>query len=323
MKSIKLIPSRTLFILLLTSIAILSTTIVFAKVPQSVDNTSSTDQNLIELDHKESVDKTLLIRQVHDEDNHFHGGELILKSDREDQQTVIAQDILSADLSDDGLLIAIWNSDNKIKLYDSMGKEMKVIGTHGASPIISQDKNYIAYNKLSDKGSDLLELSEKSPYGIAVHNLATGREDVVTTSNHDFQPVGFSKDMTKLYFNSTRAFESTDSESGNHVASLWVVDLSTKKVTRLTNLNEELVMKGVMVPTLDVRALWSSDKKTAISSTDTESGIWKFEFNDDGTLLDAKKIASGTAPRWSELDNKIEISTKIGGQVISQELSIK
>ena len=176
---------------------------------------------------------------------------------------------------------------------------------------------------MSDSGSDLLELSEKSPYGIAVHNLATGREDVITGSSHDFQPVGFSKDMTKLYFNSTRPFENTKNEYENHVASLWVVDLSTKKVTRLTNLNEELVMKGVMVPTLDIRALWSSDKKTAISSTDIESGIWKFEFNDDGTLLDAKKIASGTAPRWSELDNKIEISTKIGGQVISQELSIK
>lgn len=323
MKSIKIIPSRTLLLLLLTSITILSTTIVFAKVPQSVNNTSNTDQTVIELDHKEGVDKTLLIRQVHSEDAHFHGGELILKSNREDKQTVIAQDILSADLSDDGLLVAAWNSDNQIKLYNSEGKEMKVLGTHGASPIISNDKNYVAYNKLADSGSDLLELSEKSPYGIAVHNLATGREDVITTSSHDFQPVGFSKDMTKLYFNSTRPFEGTKSEYGNHVASLWVVDLSSKKVTRLTNVNEELVMKGVMVPTLDVRALWSSDKKTAISSTDIESGTWKFEFNDDGTLLNAEKIASGTTPRWSDLDNKIVVSTKINGQVISQELNIK
>lgn len=140
MKSIKLIPSRTLFLLLLTSIAILSTTIVFAKVPQSVDNTSSTDQTLIELDHKESVDKTLLIRQIHNGDKHFHGGELILKSNREDQQTVIAQDILSADLSDDGLLVAAWNSDNKIKLYDSKGKEMKIIGTHGAHQLFLKIK---------------------------------------------------------------------------------------------------------------------------------------------------------------------------------------
>ena len=323
MKSIKLFSSRAYGLILSALTIILSTSIVFANAPQSITDSGNSSQTIIELDHKATSGKTLLIELAGSEDEHFHGGELVIKSDGEEDRTLIARNIMSADLSDDGLLIAAWNSDNQIKLFNSTGKEMRRIGVHGASPIISPNKNYIAYNKLANTGSDLHELSETSPHGIAVYNLVTDKEDIVTTSSDDFQPVAFSDDMTKLYFNSTRPYPTTKNGYSNGVASLWMVDLTTKKVTRLTNTNEELVMRGVMVPTLDVRALWSSDNKTAISSTDSESGIWRFDFNDKGMLVNARKIASGTSPRWSNLDNKIKISTEIDGQVISQELSVQ
>lgn len=290
---------------------------------QSITNAGNIIKTNIELDHKEILGKTLLIQQLDGEDEHFHGGELIIKSDTEDNQILIAKNILSADLSDDGLLIAAWNDDNQIKLFDSAGKELKRIGIHGASPIISQNNDYVAYNKLANIGYDLQEKLETSPYGIAVFNLETDKEEIVTTSSHDFQPVGFSKDMTKLYFNSTRAYESTKKGYSNHVASLWMVDIETKIVTRLTNVNEDLVKKGIMIPTVDVRAVWSADRKTAISSSDTESGVWRFDFTDNGVLSSAKKIASGTSPRWSELDNKIKITTMVDGQITSQEINVK
>lgn len=310
-------------ILLLTFVLILSASIALANVTQSAGGEESALQTSIELDHKEKLGKTLYIQQLDSQDEHFHGGELILESDLENTQISIAQDVLSADLSEDGLLVAAWNTDNQILLFTSEGKEIKRVGLHGASPIISQDKKYIAYNKLSNEGSDLQELSEKSPYGIAIYDLVTNKEDVITNSSDDFQPVGFSKDMTKLYFNSTRAYANAKKSYSNHVASLWMVELATKKVTRLTNTNEELVMKGVMVPIIDVRALWSSDGRTVISSTDMDSGVWQYKFNDDGTLLSAKKIGSGTSPKWSEMDKKINISSKVNGQITSQELSIK
>jgi len=310
-------------ILSLALTLVLSTSIVYANVSRSATDAGDTTQMIIELDHNEALGKTLMIHQTETDDEHFHGGKLVIKSDSEDTRTLIETDILSADLSDDGLLIAAWNSDNQIKLFDSIGTEMKRIGVHGASPIISQNKNYIAYNKLANTGADLQELSETSPYGIAVYNLVTNKEDIVTTSSEDFQPIAFSKDMTKLYFNSTRPYASTKKGYSNHVASIWVVDLTSKKVTRLTNTDEKLVMKGTMVPTIDVRALWSSDKKTAISSTDNESGVWQFSFNDNGMLVNAKKIAVGTSPRWSEIDNKINITTKFDGQIISKELNVE
>ncbi len=78
-----------------------------------------------------------------------------------------------------------------------------------------------------------------------------------------------------------------------------------------------------MVPVLDIRAVWSSDKKMAISSTDADSGVWRFDFSDKGMLISAKKIASGTSPRWSDKDNKIKITNEVDGQIISQELSVK
>ena len=55
---------------------------------------------------------------------------------------------------------------------------------------------------------------------------------VSTGGMDDFEPVGFSLDKTKLYFNSSRSSEQTPKA---HIASLWVIELKNGKTTRLTN----------------------------------------------------------------------------------------
>lgn len=267
-----------------------------------------------------------LYRVAQNEANHGHNhdsGSLILADSNTGNTTVVAGDIMTAALSPDGKQIVVWNEDHEIHLMTTSGQKTAQIGVHGALPVFSHDGTYVVYNKLGEEGDRFFDYSEKSPYGIAIYNLKTGVEEVVTDNVHDFQPLGFSADMTKLYFNSGRAYDSATDAFSNHVASLWVVDLNTKEVTRLTNTDEDVVRRGDKTPITHSTALWSSDRKTMISSLEEESGVWQFTFSNDGGLVDAKQIAEGTSPRWVTPDESVAVRAKVGDRGVWKTVNIK
>lgn len=251
-----------------------------------------------------------------------HGSKLVVMDLATGNERVIAENVIEAKFSPDGTQIVVQNEDYEMWLFTATGKEVTRIGIHGSAPLFSHDGTYIAYHKLADEGEGF-RLFEFSPYGIARYNLATGEEEFITDNKDDFQPAGFSADMSWLYFNSGRKYETSPGGFENHVASLWMVDLNTKEVKRLTNVSEEVVRQGIMVPTVDGAALWSSDRKTVISSVDAESGVWQFVFNQEGGLVRSERIADGTSPRWLVSDKSIVVRTKVDGKGEWRTVNIK
>ncbi|MBI5913705.1 hypothetical protein HY839_04705 [Candidatus Azambacteria bacterium] len=251
-----------------------------------------------------------------------HGSKLIVMDPATGNERVIAENIVEAKFSPDGTRIVAQSGDYKIRLFTAIGKEITRIGMHGSAPLFSHDGAYIAYHKLADEGEGF-RLFEFSPYGIVLYNLATGEEELITDNKDDFQPVGFSLDMSRLYFNSGRKYGTSPEGFENHVASLWMVDLTTKEIKRLTNMSEEVVRQGIMVPTVDGAALWSSDRKMVISSVDPESGTWQFVFNQEGELARAERITDGTSPHWLVPDKNIVVRTKVDGKGEWKTVNIK
>jgi Tol biopolymer transport system component len=265
------------------------------------------------LDYNKMLGKTLYLAASEKGKifEHLYGSNIVLADSHTGEMRIIAEKSVSAKLSPDGTLVVVRNDKDEIHLLTVEGKEITRVGVHGGSPIFSHDGKYVAYHKLADEGDDSFSRHEASPYGIALYSLATGEEKLITSNKNDYRPVGFSADMSKLYFNSTREYPARPYGIANHVASLWVVDLNTRETTRLTNVDEEVVRQGTLVPVIDKLALWSSDRKTVISSADAESGVWKFIFNEQGRLASAEHIADGTSPRWQVPDKSIIIRSQV------------
>lgn len=274
------------------------------------------------LDYNAAAGK-YLYRVADPENGYMHGGGTLVLANSTGNTKVITENIMTAALSPDGTRIVVWNEDNEIHLMTVEGNNITQIGVHGALPVFSHDGTYVAYNKLADQGDRFFDLHKNSPYGIALYNLKTGEEKVVTDNIHDFQPLGFSADMSNLYFNSGREYDTSPEGFSNHVASLWVVDLETEVVTRLTNMDEKAVRGGAKFPIVHATALWSSDRKTLISSLGAESGVWKFTFNSEGGLISANRLANGTSPRWIVPEKRIAVRTNIDGESEWRAINIK
>lgn len=251
---------------------------------------------------------------------HPQGSDLVVKDSVTGKEKVIAKKVVDAKFSPDGTRVVVQNEDHEVRLLTLNREEVARIGAHGSAPFFSHDGKYIAYHKLADQGTGF-RLYEFSPYGLALYNPATGKEELITDNKDDFQPVGFSADMSKLYFNSGRKYDTSPEGFENHVASLWVVDLKTKAVTRLTNTDEEVVRQGTMVPTVNSMALWSSDRKTIISENDGK--VWQFSLDEGGGLKGAKYLADGTSPNWLVPDQSIVVRTTVEGKGEWKTINIK
>ncbi|WKZ29372.1 MAG: hypothetical protein QY323_01420 [Patescibacteria group bacterium] len=236
-------------------------------------------------------------------------------------EPTLADDVITASQSPDGALEAVWTKNHEVLLVDPNGSVLQKIGVHGAAPIFSHDGRFVAYEKLADGSADGAEQSLfEFALGIAVHDLQTGREYLVTNGgSDDFAPVGFSRDLSMLYFNSTRPY---DDSSGNRVASLWVVNLKTGETKRLTNVDEEAVRNGRMIPTISpTTALWSSDRVTVFTSYGHETGVWKFALTDSSAS--ATRIAEGDAPQWVVPDKSISVRTLVDGKDVRHTINVR
>lgn len=232
------------------------------------------------------------------------GGNLMLVDMATLGEQLVATNVIAASLSPDGTAMVLWNKDHEIHLTDSVGTVSGRIGMYGAAPVFSHNGRFIAYLKLADVTLDSAPQSLfEHAQGIAVYDVRTGRETLVTDGGlDDFAPVGFSLNMTKLYFNATRPYAGSPQ---NHIASLWVVDLTSGKVERLTNTDEKAVKQGIVVPTVSENALWSSDRTIVISSNGKEQGIWLFSLAPSVGTLEATHIADGESPQWLVSDESI------------------
>ena len=235
---------------------------------------------------------------------HVAGHDLVVKDAISNEKKVIAKDVLEASFSNKGDFVVLSDSEYEIRIINLKGEVIDKIGKHGVNPVFSSDDSTVVYHRLANEGQGQ-DLFEKSPYGLVQYDIKEKNEKNLTDSKDDYEPLAFSTDMSKLYFNSGRAYDSKIEGYENHVVSLWVLDLKTNKVTRLTNLDEEKELANGGDPRVSGSALWSTDKKTIISEDDGE--IWKFTLSDDGTLLDVSKMLDGTNVSWAIADKSINV----------------
>lgn len=275
------------------------------------------------LDHRQAAQRLLYVTPLADTaTDAVRGGKLMLVNTATWTEQFVAANVITANLSPDGTTVALWNKDHEVHLVHADGTPLRRIGVHGSAPVFSHDGGLVAYQKLSDTSPDgapqsLFEFAQ----GIAVYDVRTGRERLVTNGGtHDFAPVGFSRDLTRLYFNSTRPF---DPLIGNHVASLWVVDLQTGNTRRLTNTDEKVVRSGSIVPVVSENALWSSDRTTIISSNGKEQGVWMFVLPQNSGLATASHVADGDSPQWLVPDVSIVVRTVISGKSVWRALRVR
>jgi hypothetical protein len=251
------------------------------------------------------------------------GDDLFLLNTDNQIAHLIARNVVSAVLSPDAAKVAFWNKEHKVRIVTSDNMPLREIEGHAAAPIFSHDGNLVAYQKLADYSPDgdphgLFE----SAKGIAIYDLRTGEDRLVTTGGmDDFEPVGFSLDKTKLYFNSTRPSEKSPQA---HVASLWVVDLRSGKTTRLTNIKQvDGHSSDELTPIISQSAIWSSDHKTVISSNSSKEGVWIFNFSENGGLTSAIQMGDGDSPQWVVPDKRVVFRAATDGKNTWRQVNLR
>ena len=200
----------------------------------------------------------------------------------------------SATISPSGKTIAVsFLNSFKISLFSKDGVFLKQIAEHGINPVFSQDGKLLAYAKLAndDLGSGL---------GIAIYNLERGNETLVTNDKEDWEPLVFSEDGRKFYFNSGRGQGRIEDQykGAPFQTPLWTVDLVSGKVKQLNNRGVDGAI--IFVPQ---GAFVSSDGSTMIA--DSGSGISILAFDNKGDVSSVKILANGTKPKWLKQDEII------------------
>lgn len=236
---------------------------------------------LLSLKYSKSADK-----------NHLLSGELSLVNEKDLHTKKIAANVTRAKFSPNGENIVIWGNNDLIYVINTEGSLLYTVG-FGTSPIYSHTGNFIAYQKLSHTSDshDTLE----SALGIAIYEVSTNTEIMVTHDPEDFSPVGFSQDENKLFFNSTRAY---DNDLSNHIASVWMINIKQGTTKRLTNLNAAISKKKGYVPIIDENAIWNSNRNLAISSVGIDSGVWQYSFSESEESISSIQISDGYSPKW-------------------------
>ncbi|MDO8604780.1 MAG: hypothetical protein Q7K40_05315 [bacterium] len=206
-----------------------------------------------------------------------------------------------ASISPSGKLVAISTLDSfEISLFSKDGVLLKKINGNGTAPLFSPDSKFLAYVKLASSGLDLMQ-------GIAVYNIETQKETILTVEKDDYEPIAFSPDGRKLYFNSGRGqgLVSDQYKGAPFQTPLWVVDLLSGDVKQLDSRSE----KGQVVFLQRNSIIHSSDGSAMISMAGDGLGV--INFNKDGDAVSAKFVGpNGTNLRWFKQDEIIAYRTK-------------
>lgn len=233
---------------------------------------------------------------------------------------LIYRDIMLASLSPKGDLIAVATNEPTFELHliDREGRLLKKIGTHGSSPVFSPDGRYLVYNKLADnsRGGETLNWNDLLMYahGLALYDLVTGDERMLTHRAGDFGPATFSLDMKRLYFNADDDPFEMKGENG-----IWMVGIDGAGRKQLTN-----TPTTPSLPYLNrgenSQVLWYRNGLTLISEFD--GVIWQYHLNSLGEITGGNPITEDAkSARWVVQDRILAARGSSGWKLLNVEKS--
>lgn len=177
-------------------------------------------------------------------------------------------------------------------------------------PDLSRDGQYLVYQKLNADWQPG-DYSDQA-LGLAVLDLKTKEEKLVTKTFEDFSPI-WSPNGEKIAF---------FSRSPEGLASLFMVNADGSNRVQLTNIGQT-VFSDKTVPSLSERPIWSKDGKHFIYESDRV--IWHLEFNEaQSQVVKAEKVAYGIDPEWKEDGKSITVVTSpIGNKKSIQTINLE
>lgn len=214
-----------------------------------------------------------------------------------DKETGVArkiyQDVMYAPISPKGNMIAVSTQDARVHLIDENGNLLNKVGVYSTSAVFSPDGEKIVYRKLPDNPPESFTLGDLVTHaqGLAVYDINTGKETLVTHGVDDAWPVGFAHDGKNLYF-------------VKDCCSLWSADLK--------NGGEPVSMLDPKTPVYvnDYDAIWSSDGRSVISKTDGEVSLLHISPSQQSASV--TMLGKGGSPRWKVQDKLIEFKGEDG-----------
>lgn len=209
---------------------------------------------------------------------------------------LINDSVYRAKFSPDGTKVAFTTSDCVLHVENVQGGELaKVEGVYGAN--WKSDGSAVIFAKVGEG----LDPHQPGARQLTALDLVTGQSRLLTQGGFDdgrpeFNPA----DNSILFVSGART----------GMASFWKVSAAGGEPVQLTNVGLEQVNEQ-FVPTPYDRTIWSQDKRWFLY--DFKSGdqqeTWGLEFNADGSMKRATKLADGVNPRWKD-DGKTFVCEK-------------
>lgn len=222
--------------------------------------------------------------------------------DESGNDRLINGSVTRAKFSPDGTKVAFTTSDSVLHVEDLNGTPLaEVAGVYG--PSWKPDGRAVIFSKVGE-GQDPHRPGTRQ---LTALNVATGEIEALTDGRFDDGRPEFSPSSDWVIFVS-------GSRSG--LASFWKVPAKGGQPVQLTNVGLEQV-NDRFVPTPYDKAMWSGDKRWFLY--DFKSGdrqeTWGLEFNADGTMKQATKLADGINPRLQDDGRTFVCERNIDGRI--------
>ncbi len=214
------------------------------------------------------------------------GMDLWLQDDAGNER-LLNESVTRAKFSPDGNKVAFTTSDCVLHVEGTDGTKIgEVQGVYGQN--WRPDGNAVVFSKVGE-GQDPHRPGTRQ---LTSFDLATGLQRPLTDGQFD---------DGCPQFNPTSEWVIFVSGARSGLASFWQVPVGGGEPIQLTNTGLDHVDER-FVPTPYDRTLWSNDKRWFVY--DFKSGdrqeTWGLEFNANGTMKQASKLADGINPRWKE-----------------------
>lgn len=223
--------------------------------------------------------------------------------DEDGNERLVDNSVTRAKFSPDGSKIAYTTSDCALHVEDAQsGNAMaKVDGVYGAN--WKADGSAVIFSKVGE-GQDPHQAGTRQ---LTALDLASGQVKPLTDGRFD---------DGRPEFNPTSEWVLFVSGARSGLASFWKVSVNGGEPVQLTNQGLEQVNEH-FVPTPYDRTLWSGDNRWFLY--DFKAGdrqeTWGLEFNPDGTMKQAAKLAEGINPRWKEDGRTFVCEKKVDGAI--------
>ncbi len=202
-------------------------------------------------------------------------------------ERLVHPSVYRAKFSPDGAGLAYTTTDCELKVEDLNGR--KLAGVERAyNPSWRRDGRSIVFEKIPEGHNAHLP----ETLHLAKMDVATGQVELLTDGSFDdvrpeFHPSG----RWILFVSGGRT----------GLASFWKMDASGGQPAQITNLGSRRVDEK-FVPTPYQTTTWSADGQWFLydfKSGDTQQ-IWGLQFDEQGRLRRALKLANGLTPQWLE-----------------------